>query len=278
VTNATTTDGAVADRNVGHGLRVIGVSHHYSTKTGQVHALDNVSVDIKAGEFLAVVGPSGCGKSTLLDILAGLKVPSTGEASVDDRKIIGPSSTRSVVFQNSASLFPWLTVEENVAFGLKLKRVPRNEIARRVAVELDRVGLTDAAHLHPYELSGGMQQRCQIARVLAVDPDVLLLDEPFGAIDALTREILQQHLLDIWRMTHKTVVLITHSVDEAILLGTRVIVMSPRPGRIVHEISAPFANSGANAAEIRKLPEFTAASSELRTLILNDSPSRNSNT
>jgi ABC-type nitrate/sulfonate/bicarbonate transport system ATPase subunit len=186
---------------------------------------------VEAGEFLAVVGPTGCGKTTLLKILAGVTAPSAGAAFVDDIEIEGPSIDRSVVFQNFA-LFPWLSVLGNVEFGLRSQSIPSDE-RRAIAAEFLRsVGLWDAAEKRPSELSGGMKQRCAIARAFAVKPSVLLMDEPFGALDALTRRFLQRELVRIWRDHQTTVVFITHAVEEAIYLADRILVMTAAPGRI----------------------------------------------
>jgi ABC-type taurine transport system ATPase subunit len=205
---------------------------------------------------VAVVGPSGCGKTTLLQILAGFLKPSQGEVTVGGRPLTGPSPERGVVFQQP-TLYPWMNVRENVAFGPRLSGAGREERHRIAARYLETVGLTDFAESAPYELSGGMQQRCQIARVLAADPAVMLLDEPFGALDALTRERLQDELHRIWLGSGKTAFFITHSVEEAVYLGTRVLVMSPRPGRIVFDEPVPFAPD-ARTATLRATPDFVA--------------------
>jgi len=194
-------------------------------------ALDNVDLEIRQGEVLALVGPSGCGKSTLLDIIAGLAERDGGEVYLDGKKLEGPGLDRGVVFQGYA-LFPWKTVLENVAFGLESKGVAkkeREEIARR---HIDLVGLTKFEDRYPHELSGGMKQRVAIARALAFDPRILLMDEPFGALDAQTRERLQLELLRIKRDTGKTILFVTHSIDEAVLLADRIAIMTSRPGTI----------------------------------------------
>ncbi len=190
---------------------------------------------MRPGEFLALVGPSGCGKSTLLDLLGGLTVPTSGRILFDGRPIEGPARDRGIVFQQYA-LFPWRTAAQNVEFGLDiavLKARQRREIARHY---LDLVGLTAFADRYPHELSGGMKQRVAIARSLAYDPEVLLMDEPFAALDAQTREMLQGELLRIWRATGKTIIFITHGIDEAVVLGQRVALMTSRPGRIKHVV------------------------------------------
>ena len=198
-------------------------------------ALNGVSLDIADGEFVTVVGPSGCGKSTLLNAAAGLLDPTSGRVMVDDREVDGPSTRTGVIFQQYA-LFPWLTVRKNVEFGLELKKVPAKE--RRVIVDhyLELVGLTRFAEALPKELSGGMKQRCAIARAYAVNPEILLMDEPFGALDALTRVHMQEQLLQTWTKERRTVMFVTHDVDESVFLASRVIVMAARPGRIFQEI------------------------------------------
>jgi len=194
-------------------------------------AVDNLNLKVKKGEFLTVVGPSGCGKSTFLDILAGLSEPTSGEIFIDGRKVKGPALDRGIVLQGYA-LFPWRTARQNIEYGLEIKRVPkaeRHEISNRF---IDLVELNGFEDNYPYELSGGMKQRVAIARALAYDPEVLLMDEPFAAVDAQTRETLQDELLKIWERTDKTIIFITHSIDEAVFLADRVAVMSTNPGTI----------------------------------------------
>jgi ABC-type nitrate/sulfonate/bicarbonate transport system ATPase subunit len=249
------------------GLRVRAVEHEYPTPNGPVRALDRLDLDIAAGEFVCIVGPSGCGKSTLLELLAGLRQPTKGVFSLGNRTIIGPSRRRGVVFQQSSSLYPWLTVRGNVELGMRLQGVRRGERRTRADQEIRRVGLTDFADHQVYELSGGMQQRCQIARALAADPDVLMLDEPFGALDALTRESLQGELRQIWQATARTIVFVTHSIEEAALLSSRVLVMSPRPGRIIVDRTLGFSQSGRTNADLRADREFVETCHELRRAI-----------
>nr|WP_235949746.1 ABC transporter ATP-binding protein [Paenibacillus apii] len=194
-------------------------------------ALKDVDLNVRPGEFLTIVGPSGCGKSTLLDLIAGLALPTEGELFIDGKKITGPALDRGIVMQGYA-LFPWRTVRRNVEFGLEIKKVPKKD---RQAISdrfLELVGLSGYADRYPYELSGGMKQRVAIARALAYDPEVLLMDEPFAAVDAQTRETLQDELLQIWERTGKTIIFVTHSIDEAVALADRVVVMSPNPGRV----------------------------------------------
>jgi len=198
-------------------------------------AVRDLDLTVAAGEFLAIVGPSGCGKSTLLDLVAGLTAPSAGTIELDGVPVVGPGTDRGVVFQQYA-LLPWRTARGNVELGLEAVGVPRRLRAARAQEHLDLVGLTGFEDRYPHELSGGMKQRVAIARALAVDPQVLLMDEPFAALDAQTRESLQDELLRIWRATGKTVLFITHGIDEAVYLGQRVAVMSSRPGRITRTI------------------------------------------
>ena len=228
-------------------------------------ALEDITLDVRSGEFLTLVGPSGCGKSTLLDLLGGLAAPTSGRILLDGRPITGPGRDRGIVFQQYA-LFPWRTAAENVAFGLDiagLKAKPRRDIARHF---LDLVGLSAFADRYPHELSGGMKQRVAIARSLAYDPEVLLMDEPFAALDAQTRETLQGELLRIWRATGKTIVFITHGIDEAIVLGQRVAVMTSRPGRIKRVFDIPDVLRS-EADDVRSLPEFGSVRHEVWSLL-----------
>lgn len=198
-------------------------------------ALDHINLDIRPGEFVSVVGASGCGKSTLLRILAGLEIPTTGEALFDGAPIKGPSAQRGLVFQDP-TLFPWMSVWENVAFGLRAqgKYKQKKEIVEQM---IRLIGLEEFHKSYPHQLSGGMSQRVSLVRALANEPDVLLLDEPLGALDAFTRMSIQDELINLWQQRGTTMVLITHDVDEAIYLSGRIIVMSPRPGRILKELS-----------------------------------------
>ncbi|MFI6790592.1 ABC transporter ATP-binding protein [Nonomuraea sp. NPDC050383] len=202
-------------------------------------ALSGIDLDVREGEFLTLVGPSGCGKSTLLDLVAGLTRPTGGQILIDGTPVTGPGLDRGIVFQQYA-LFPWRTARANVEFGLEAKAVPKKERRERSRHYLDLVGLTGFEERYPHELSGGMRQRVAIARSLAFDPDVLLMDEPFAALDAQTRESLQEELLRIWEKTGKTVVFITHGIDEAVYLGQRVAVMTSRPGRIKEIVEVSF--------------------------------------
>ncbi len=226
-------------------------------------AMDGVTLDVREGEFLTLVGPSGCGKSTLLEMIAGLTSPSSGEIVIDGTPVTGPGLDRGIVFQQYA-LFPWRTALSNIEFGLEAKAVPRRERAELARHYLDLVGLSGFEHRHPHELSGGMRQRVAIARSLAFDPDVLLMDEPFAALDAQTRESLQEELLTIWEKTGKTVVFITHGIDEALYLGQRVAVMSSRPGRILTTVETPF---DSREGDLRADPTFGEYRHHLWTLL-----------
>jgi NitT/TauT family transport system ATP-binding protein len=212
-----------------------GLGHVYDSGRGRTTALGNISLTIDRGEFVCVLGPSGCGKSTLLNILAGFVAPAHGDVRVDGHAILGPSSERGVVFQDY-SLFPWLTAQANVEFGLRMAGMAaakRSEIARQL---LGSVGLPDSGAKYPFELSGGMKQRIAIARALATRPSLLLMDEPFAALDAMTRSSLQAKLIEIHRQEQPTILFVTHNIAEALVLASRLIVMSPNPGRIVEDI------------------------------------------
>ncbi len=197
-------------------------------------ALDRVSLTVEKGEFVCLIGPSGCGKSTLLNLIAGLEEPDAGEIFADGKQIQGTDPSRVLMFQEPA-LFPWLNVQANVEFGLRLKGVSKSACEQTATRLLEMVHLSQFRHAWVHELSGGMRQRVALARALAVDPAVLLMDEPFGALDAITRDHLISELQEIWLKTEKTVIFVTHNVGEAVVLGDRVIVMSPRPGRIIAE-------------------------------------------
>ena len=202
---------------------------------GSVVAVDRLDLAVRDKEFVCIVGPSGCGKSTLLRVIAGLTRPSSGDVVLDGARVGGPGADRGMVFQ-SYTLFPWLTVQGNVEFGPRLSRHPPELCARIAKRYIDLVGLSGFEHAYPKELSGGMMQRAAIARALANDPEILLMDEPFGALDAQTRTLMQELLLSVWEQTHKTVLFVTHDIDEAVLLADRVYVMTARPGRIKREV------------------------------------------
>ncbi|MCD1295911.1 nitrate ABC transporter ATP-binding protein [Methanocella sp. CWC-04] len=212
-------------------IKIQNVCKDYSSNGSTLRAIDNISIDIKDSEFICIVGPSGCGKSTLLRMVAGLEPISSGEIHVAGKKVTSPTPSIGFVFQEY-TLFPWRNVQKNVEFGLELKGMPPEERSERAKKYLDMVGLSKFKDSYPHQLSGGMKQRAAIARTLAVDPDILLMDEPFGALDAQTRNLLQMQLLDIWKTERIKVLFVTHSVDEAVFLADRVIIMSARPGRI----------------------------------------------
>jgi NitT/TauT family transport system ATP-binding protein len=218
-------------------LHAEGVSKVYTrARTGQeLSALEEVSLSVETGQFVTIVGPSGCGKSTFLNMVDGLIAPTTGEIRVAGKTVVGPGHDRAMVFQDS-SLLPWYTVLRNVSYGLECQGTPAREASRAAQRYVELVGLRGFEHHFPHELSGGMQQRVNLARALAVDPDLLLMDEPFAALDPQTREMMQGELLRIWNETRKTVLFITHAISEAIYLSDRVIVMSARPGRIIADI------------------------------------------
>jgi NitT/TauT family transport system ATP-binding protein len=216
------------------------VGHRYRPPTGrEVVALDNVSLSVENREFLALLGPSGCGKSTLLYMIGGFLPTVTGSIRVDGKPVAGPGPDRGVVFQHFA-LFPWKTVKANILYGLERMQLGRAERESRAQAFIDMVGLTGFEDSYPSQLSGGMKQRAAIARTLAFDPQILLMDEPFGALDAQTRSLMQAELLNIWRRTPKTVIFVTHDVQEAVFLADRVAVMSARPGRIKALIDTRF--------------------------------------
>ncbi len=253
------------------GLAINQLSMVYTLPSGgEVHALTDVSIDIAQGEMITVLGPSGCGKTTLLNIIAGFLSPTAGEVRLGDHQVKGPDAERGMVFQQGA-LFEWLTVSQNVAFGPNMAGKPKKETRENVDHLLDTVGLQDFADKPVYQLSGGMQQRVALARCLANDPDVILMDEPLGALDALTREKMQGLVLKLWKETGKTILLITHSVEEALLLGERLIVMAPRPGRIEREYRLDFPEQGLTTPtrEVKASPEFIRIREEVLSLIWN---------
>jgi NitT/TauT family transport system ATP-binding protein len=219
-------------------LTVENLNKTYISQGSQTPALVDINLQIAEGEFICLLGPSGCGKSTLLKIIAGLIPATSGRIAINGKAVSGPGPERAVVFQDYA-LFPWMTVRDNIEFGLEARKLPvgdRREISSRL---LKVVGLSDFAERFPHQLSGGMKQRVSLARALAVDPSLLLMDEPFGALDAQTRQLLQDELLRIWREYRKTVVFVTHSIEEAIYLSDRIAVMTARPGRIKQIVMVP---------------------------------------
>jgi taurine transport system ATP-binding protein len=235
-----------------------------------VQALKNVSLHLKEGELLSVLGPSGCGKTTLLNIVAGFLAPTEGQIVMNGHRVTGPAAERGMVFQQGA-LFEWMSVRDNVSFGPRMKGMAKRDMAEIVDHLLEVVGLRDFKDKAVYELSGGMQQRVALARCLANDPDVILMDEPLGALDALTREKMQSLVLRLWKETGKTIILITHSVEEALLLGERLLVMAPRPGRIHTEYRLPFADMGVTTdlRAVKKHPDYAPMREEILNMIWN---------
>jgi NitT/TauT family transport system ATP-binding protein len=230
----------------------------------QVTALERISLDVADQEFAVIVGPSGCGKSSLLRLVAGLIEPTGGAITLDGTPVIGPGRDRGMVFQ-SYTLFPWLTVRRNVEFGLKIAGKPVEERARIARHFIHEVGLDGFEDAYPKQLSGGMMQRVALARALANDPAILLMDEPFGALDSQTRSLMQELLLELWQHSHKTVLFITHDIDEAILLGDRVHVMTARPGRIKERVEIDIARP--RSVDTLTSPEFMAIKRRIMTLI-----------
>ncbi|NOZ27410.1 MAG: ABC transporter ATP-binding protein [Chloroflexi bacterium] len=249
-------------------LRARGVRKVFHLEQGPLVALDGISLDVAANEFVTIVGTSGCGKSTFLHLVAGLIPLTDGIIEVDGRRIDGPGADRGMVFQ-SYTLFPWLKVLDNVKFSLRrrgLSRAEQEEIARE---HLRLVGLEDFADVYPNQLSGGMQQRVAIARALAYNPSILLMDEPFGALDAQTRGLMQELLLQVWEQSKTTILFVTHDIDEAIFLADRVYVMTNRPGRIKREIDVPLPRPRSYAIEMS--PEFMQIKREVVELIREES-------
>ncbi|MBE4720412.1 taurine ABC transporter ATP-binding protein [Pseudarthrobacter sp. AB1] len=245
-------------------LSIAGVGLTYGSGNRVVEALSETTLNIKKGEFVCLVGPSGCGKTTLLHLLAGFSRPTSGAVLYDGQEIVAPSRERGIVFQQ-ASLYPWMSVEENISFGLKLRGIQKSERKSVAERYIAMMGLEGFGDKPPYELSGGMRQRAAIARVLANDAEVMLMDEPFAPLDALTRERLQEELKRLWASVGNTVIFVTHSVDEAVYLGTRIVVFSQRPGRVILDIPRQVPEVNEYDGDIRTLPEFGHA----RGLILN---------
>ncbi|AXC49244.1 ATP-binding cassette domain-containing protein [Paracoccus suum] len=255
-------------------LRVENVDLTYPRQSSHtaVIALKGLNLDIEPGDFVVALGASGCGKTTLLNLMAGFMAPTAGQLTLGGRTIRGPGADRGVVFQKHA-LLPWLTVMENAEFGLKLRGVPKVERRRRAADNLALVGLEDFHNHMIYQLSGGMQQRVGIARALTCDPAMLLMDEPMAALDALTRETIQELLLKIWSVSNKMFFFITHSVEEALFLGSRLIVMSPRPGRITHSFDLDFNRRFLETGDSRAVksdPDFIRMREQVLGIIYGD--------
>jgi NitT/TauT family transport system ATP-binding protein len=235
------------------GLSVDGVSMYFERRGRRTNVCENVEFRVNPGEFLSLVGPSGCGKTTLLRIVGGLIEPRGGAVSIDGRKVEGPGADRGFVFQQD-SLFPWRTLVDNVRFGLEVQGVKRRESIARAMEVIDLVGLSAFAQHYPHELSGGMRQRANLARALAIGPKVLLMDEPFSALDAQTREFMQAELLRIWEQEQKTVLFITHQIDEAVYLSDRVVVMSSHPGRVRDIVTIDLPRP--RDLHVKRTPEF----------------------
>jgi NitT/TauT family transport system ATP-binding protein len=245
-------------------LEISHVSKRYATRQGKLSAIEDISFEVAAGEFLCIVGPSGCGKTTLLRLLAGLVMPNEGQVRLHDQPVQGPMQQVGFVFQK-ANLMPWRTVVDNVMLPLQIQHMPSDEAERRGLHALGLVGLNEFAHSYPRELSGGMEQRVAIARALAHDPEILLLDEPFGALDALTRERLNQELLHVWEISGTTIVMVTHDIREAVYLSDRVLVLSQRPGRVAAMV--PVSLPRPRALSLFYSEAFSALAYEVRQSI-----------
>jgi NitT/TauT family transport system ATP-binding protein len=248
-------------------LELEGVTKVFRGRRSDTIAIEDVSLVVEPGEFICIVGASGCGKSTLLSIVAGLMEPTSGSVTIDGEEIEGPGPDRGLVFQNY-SLYPWRSVRQNIGFGLELEGMSADEIRRRVDHYLDVMKLEKWADARPGQLSGGMRQRVAIARSLVTEPEVLLLDEPFGALDAHTKTLMQEYLLSVWRETGTTVLMVTHDVEEAIFLGQRIYVLASHPGRVKREIAVPFGADRSPA--IRREERFLDLRDEIRGLLLTE--------
>lgn len=254
------------DASVQAKLRVERLSHEFAgpSPDHRLRVLENVDFSARPGEFIALVGPSGCGKSTLLSLLDGLLRPASGRVLMDGREVTGPGADRALVFQ-AASLFPWRTILRNIAYGLEIQGVGRRRAHERAIEMIELVGLKGFEQFYPYSISGGMAQRVNLARALAVDPDILLMDEPFAALDAQTREVMQEELLQIWLRAKKTVLFITHQINEAIYLSDRVIVFSARPGRVKQTL--PVAIERPRKLVVKRDPRFHQLEDDVWNLI-----------
>jgi NitT/TauT family transport system ATP-binding protein len=242
-------------------IRIENLSFSYSDKQEKkVNVLDDLSLSLLDHEFLAIVGASGCGKSTLLNIIAGLLPPRSGKVFLDDREIDGPGLERTMVFQDDA-VFPWFTVQGNIEYGLKISRTGRDERERRVTHTLELVGLSGCEALYPRQLSGGMRKRVDVARAIITRPEVLLMDEPFAALDVMTKAKLQEQFLEIWNETRMTVVFVTHDLEEALFMADRVVVMASNPGRIARLVDVPFTRP--RPRDLKTMAEFQAMRRDL---------------
>jgi NitT/TauT family transport system ATP-binding protein len=245
-------------------LTARGVERTFTSAGSTIRALDDVSLDVEAGEFITIVGPSGCGKSTFLHMIGGFDQPTSGRIELLGLPVTKPGPDRGMMFQDLA-LYPWLTVLENVRWPLDVKGLAMVERKRLAQQAVDLVHLSGMEALYPAQLSGGMKQRVALARVVALDPDIMLMDEPFGALDAQTRELLQDELMQIWRLKRKTALFVTHDIDEAIFLGTRVLVFTARPGRIKADFKVPAGPD--RGPEFRMTPEYNALRVEIWRLL-----------
>ncbi|MBI5418718.1 MAG: ABC transporter ATP-binding protein [Deltaproteobacteria bacterium] len=245
-------------------IQVRNASKVFSSNGSEITALQDINLDIHSGQFVCLLGPSGCGKSTLLNAIAGFSPPSSGTVKVDGKVVQSPGADRGMVFQEYA-LFPWMTVGENVGFGLEIKKTPKARIKEKVDMLLSKLRLQDFRDRFPKDLSGGMQQRVAIARVLALDSPILLMDEPFGALDSLTRRNLQDELLRVWTEYGKTIIFVTHSIEESVYLADRTIVMTYRPGTIKKDFSITLPRQRDPAA-----PEFNELKKELAGLVIEE--------
>lgn len=249
-------------------LQIKNLSRIYQGNAGDVTAISNVNLEVKKSEFVMIVGPSGCGKTTLINIIGGLDHATSGEVLLDGKPVCGPGADRGMVFQGY-SLFPWLTVQKNVEFGLKMKKIPQKERSETARKYIDLVGLTGFENALPKQLSGGMKQRVAIARTLANEPEVLLMDEPFGALDAQTRVVMQELLADVSRRTGTTILFITHDIDEAVLLGDRIYVMSRRPGTIRDTLTVNIPGKRSHNSLV--LPEFLETKKRIMDMLWQES-------
>ena len=249
-------------------IEVKNVSVTYDGQQGKTEALKDVNMEINQGDFVVLLGPSGCGKTTLLNLIAGYNKPTEGEVLMFDKAITGPGKERGIVFQ-STNLYPWLTVQKNIEYGLKINKIDKETIAKLSKLYLEEIELSKYKNHYPFELSGGMKQRVALVRTLINDPKILLMDEPFGALDAITRVNMQALLRDLWHEGDRTFFLITHSIDEALVLGTRVLVMSKKPGQIIKEfrLDSPEEISKSKNHLQSLDPKFIAMKNEILQLI-----------